>query len=427
MESSQVFIFTGPTISPEMAQQYLTATYLPPVKLGDIYRIYELFQPKVIGIIDGYFNQVPAVWHKEIMHVMHRGVQVFGAASMGALRAAELDQLGMVGCGKIYEAYQSGVLDFDNTIAFEDDDEVAVIHSPAELGYFSASDAMVNIRFTLEKAEQQGVIDQNIRKQLINISKGLFYANRNYTNIIDIAKSQGLPEEDIVSLSEWLKGHAIDQKQLDAITLLKKINKKSFVVKDKLVASKNTSQWQAAMNEIDGSHYIENQVLNELRLKGKVFFEALDQVLESDQGLNMKASDERKINLTHYHRSPDKLTQALSELWNKREINIADELLSPMKVDQLLLRFLQQSGQLENLKIRSDAKKEKLRLLGRNIKANDLSEVDILQLCDWYFSSQLDMEIPFSIDKYSEELGLDDSESFYGMILNEYIYLKEES
>jgi len=92
-----------------------------------------------------------------------------------------------------------------------------------------------------------------------------------------------------------------------------------------------------------------------------------------------------------------------------------------------LLRFLQQSGQLENLKIRSDAKKEKLRSLGRNINAADLSEVDILQLCDWYFSSQLNIEIPLSIDKYSEELGLDDSESFYGMILNEYIYLKEES
>jgi len=269
MESSQVFIFTGPTISPEMAQQYLPATYLPPVKLGDVYRIFELFQPRVIGIIDGYFNQVPAVWHKEIMHVMNHGVQVFGAASMGALRAAELDQLGMVGCGKIYEAYQAGVLDFDNTIAFEDDDEVAVIHSPAELGYFSASVAMVNIRFTLEKAELQGVIDQNIRKQLTNIAKGIFYADRNYTSIIDIAKGQGLPEGDLVSLSEWLKEHAIDQKQLDAITLLKKINKKSFAGKDKLVASKNTSQWQAAMNEIDDSHYIENPILNELRLKGK--------------------------------------------------------------------------------------------------------------------------------------------------------------
>jgi len=299
MESSQVFIFTGPTISPEMAQQYLPATYLPPVKLGDVYRIFELFQPRVIGIIDGYFNQVPAVWHKEIMHVMNHGVQVFGAASMGALRAAELDQLGMVGCGKIYEAYQAGVLDFDNTIAFEDDDEVAVIHSPAELGYFSASVAMVNIRFTLEKAELQGVIDQNIRKQLTNIAKGIFYADRNYTSIIDIAKGQGLPEGDLVSLSEWLKEHAIDQKQLDAITLLKKINKKSFAGKDKLVASKNTSQWQAAMNEIDDSHYIENPILNELRLKGKVFFEALDQVLESNQGLNIKTSGERKINLTH--------------------------------------------------------------------------------------------------------------------------------
>ena len=89
MDYDRVFIFTGPTLSPKEAKSHLDAVYLPPVKLGDIYRIVELFKPITIGIIDGYFNQVPAVWHKEILWAISRGVQVFGAASMGALRAAD--------------------------------------------------------------------------------------------------------------------------------------------------------------------------------------------------------------------------------------------------------------------------------------------------------------------------------------------------
>jgi hypothetical protein len=45
------------------------------------------------------FDSTPAVLHKEILWAMDRGVGVSGAASMGALRAAELHWYGMVGVG----------------------------------------------------------------------------------------------------------------------------------------------------------------------------------------------------------------------------------------------------------------------------------------------------------------------------------------
>jgi hypothetical protein len=71
------------------------------------------------------------------------GIPVYGAASMGALRAAELAQFGMVGVGRIFEAYRDGVLEpFDEP--FEDDDEVAVLHGPPELGHRAMSEALVN-------------------------------------------------------------------------------------------------------------------------------------------------------------------------------------------------------------------------------------------------------------------------------------------
>ena len=58
-----------------------------------------------IGIVDGYFEGVLSVWHKEILWAMAEGIHVFGSASMGALRAAELHPFGMHGTGRIFEAF----------------------------------------------------------------------------------------------------------------------------------------------------------------------------------------------------------------------------------------------------------------------------------------------------------------------------------
>ena len=100
-----IFIFTGPTLRPEASRKILDAIYLPPVSQGDVYRV-AVKKPFAIGIIDGYFDRVPAVWHKEILWAMTQGIHVFGAASMGALRAAELAPFGMQGIGWIYEAFR---------------------------------------------------------------------------------------------------------------------------------------------------------------------------------------------------------------------------------------------------------------------------------------------------------------------------------
>ena len=73
---------------------------------------------------------------------------------MGALRAAKLSPFGMVGVGRIFEAYRSGVLEPYGDVLFEDDDEVAVIHGPPEMGYVALSEALVNIRATLAKGRR---------------------------------------------------------------------------------------------------------------------------------------------------------------------------------------------------------------------------------------------------------------------------------
>ncbi len=81
-------VFVGPTLRPEEIEEAGDFIALPPVAQGDVYRA-ALRRPRAIGIIDGFFSGAASVWHKEILWAMSEGVPVFGAASMGALRAAE--------------------------------------------------------------------------------------------------------------------------------------------------------------------------------------------------------------------------------------------------------------------------------------------------------------------------------------------------
>ena len=69
-----------------------------PGEAGDLYRAAR-GGARVIGLVDGVFEDRPTVWHKEILWALDRGVRVLGAASLGALRAAECAPFGMEGVG----------------------------------------------------------------------------------------------------------------------------------------------------------------------------------------------------------------------------------------------------------------------------------------------------------------------------------------
>ncbi len=211
---SDVYLFVGPSLTPEEANRELAATCLPPAAQGDIYRV-ATCRPAAIGLIDGYFESVPAVWHKEILWALSQGVAVYGAASMGALRAAELHRFGMVGVGWIFEAFRDGVL--------EDDDEVAVTHGPAEIGYRPFSEPMVNIRLTLQQAEAVGVINSSARVILERSAKNLHYPRRDYAELVRLGAAAGLPAAQLEALRAWLPAGRCDQKRQDAIAMVRRI------------------------------------------------------------------------------------------------------------------------------------------------------------------------------------------------------------
>ena len=83
-----VAIFTGPSLHPEKARQLLNAAILPPIKRGDLAQLSRA-KLEIVGILDGEFYQSLAVSPKEILPLLESGVTVYGASSMGALRAVE--------------------------------------------------------------------------------------------------------------------------------------------------------------------------------------------------------------------------------------------------------------------------------------------------------------------------------------------------
>jgi hypothetical protein len=161
-------VYLGPSLSRSEASSILQADYLPPICRGDLANLPP--QIRTVGIIDGEFCQQLAVSSKEIVALLDRGVRVFGAASMGALRAAETYTLGTVGIGEIFIMFRDGVLDAD--------DEVAVVYDPQS--YRQLSDPLVNIRHALTMALECNVIDEAEMNRLIIKMKSCYFPDRSY-------------------------------------------------------------------------------------------------------------------------------------------------------------------------------------------------------------------------------------------------------
>jgi hypothetical protein len=204
-------IFAGPSLPPAFRPCDPALSWRPPIRQGEIYEAAKT-RPTIIGVIDGYFEVTPTVWHKELLWAMARGIHVYGSASIGALRAAELYSFGMTGIGRIFAAYRDGIL--------TDDDEVAVLHGPEELGYPAVTEAMVNIRATLGQAVADGVLDGRLAARLIEISKPLFYKERSWDEMVRLALAHGVPTMPLDDLAAWLPDGRVDQKRLDAIEMI---------------------------------------------------------------------------------------------------------------------------------------------------------------------------------------------------------------
>lgn len=163
---------------------------------------------RAVVLIDGVFDRIPAVRHKELMLLMSRGVPVIGAGSMGALRAAELGACGMIGVGRIFHAYASGRL--------LRDDEVALLHAPAQLDWAPLTEPLVNVRATLLRAIRARIMPGAAARDLLTLASALFYKERTWPTLLDAARVGGVAPAELERLAGWLPAHRVDLKRADA-------------------------------------------------------------------------------------------------------------------------------------------------------------------------------------------------------------------
>ena len=202
-----VAVFLGPSLNHAAARAILPANYYPPVRMGDVYRL-STCGARLIVIIDGVFHRTTPVWQREIVSAMNNGVTVVGASSMGALRAVELERLGMIGLGTVVDWYRSGFI--------EGDDEVALQHADHEYGYRALSEPLVNMRWNLATAEEAGVISAGERDALIAAVQTLDFGRRAYPLIFESAPFTQLQLDSQVALRAFLLERTENLKQLDA-------------------------------------------------------------------------------------------------------------------------------------------------------------------------------------------------------------------
>lgn len=444
---SDIYVFLGPTLAEKEARAELDAVYLPPVSAGDVYRLWRR-RPRVIGVVDGYFDGVPAVWHKEIMWIMDRGVHVFGAASMGALRAAELDTFGMHGVGWVYHAFREGTLDRD--------DEVAVRHATADDGYRPLSEAMVNIRGTLQAAERQGIISAAAASILVAAGAALFYHERDWPGLLRAGEPAGVDVAELDALRRWLPAGRIDQQADDAVAMLREM--RGFLATDPAPQQvswtmANTAMWEAATRRAGtipgdgptGSAPMLESILDEIRLLGPGAFEAArcrsllrvfaadfaerqgvtvdgDRLQDAVAEFRMRMGLEQGTDLTRFLAANDLSADDFGRLV------AADEMVrwacGQAEWDALddLLGDLRMRGEYAPLVTRAGAKLDYDRLPGAQERAPaDIARSEQAAIW-WYFAERRGTTVPDDLATYAQSCGFPDEQAFRKAVRHEYQY-----
>ena len=219
---TKIIIYGGLSLSFDESKEILDSQdnieviYKRPIKRGDINQALKE-NPDVIGIIDGVFHQNSAVGHKEILNAINKGVKVFGASSMGALRASELDTLGMTGTGYCYNQYANGFI--------ESDDDVAVMIDSETLEALSTP--LISMKYVFTNAANEQIITDSQKEELLKIAKDMYYPKRNYGQVlikstlnnetkdklIDyIRQTEDIKKQDAKELLNLIKSYGISAK-----------------------------------------------------------------------------------------------------------------------------------------------------------------------------------------------------------------------
>lgn len=205
-------VFLGPSLSPHDARSIAPDCIIhPPAACGDLYRLARSGADTIV-LIDGLFESVRSVWHKEILWALEAGIRVIGASSMGALRAAECATFGMEPVGRIAHDYLAGRRTRDG--------DVAVAHREGDAGWIATSVPLVNVEATSEAAVATGAMSDEQRALVNDVAARQFYAQRTWRSIVESVRE--VDAAAAVALDGHLDSNGVvDQKADDACAALR--------------------------------------------------------------------------------------------------------------------------------------------------------------------------------------------------------------
>ncbi|MDK8875009.1 TfuA-like protein [Paracoccus sp. SSJ] len=426
-----VIVFAGPSLRQADRTAFAQFRFLPPVQQGDLYRAARQ-RPRAIGLIDGCFDGVPAVWHKEVLWAISQGIAVFGASSMGALRAAELAPFGMRGVGRIFRDFHEGRL--------TDDDEVALLHGPAETGHAALSEPMVNIRATAAAALAAGILDAPAAAHLLATAKALFYQQRDWPAIL--AAAEQVPATMRDRLAAWLPDGRIDQKRADALEMLHVLQ--AHVARDEPPPrAEFTFEWTEAWASApwlaahgDGIEAGDALMLDALRLQGEPYLRLRRAALLRQLAAETATRERRGV-------QPDHVAEAALAfrlprgLLRGQDIDrwAAENGLDRPGFDRLMAGL----AGLEALARDRDAALapailDQLRLEGgykalrdRTAKAGTADPpLPLPLLLAWHFHTRLGRDLPEDLEQYAGSLGFRDLAHFHAALARDHaLWLKD--
>jgi len=357
---------------------------------------------------------------------------------MGALRAAELADFGMIGVGQIFHAYHRGEI--------RDDDEVAVLHGPAELGYPPLSEPMVSIRATVQSALAQGVISDAAANRILRCAKALHYKQRSWERM-----AGELVDEK--AFFDWLPVGKTDAKRVDAIEMISEMAAHIETPRASQPAHRmeRTLVWHELVGRIEAEVKQDlggdSAVLDELRLRPDNYAVAADRAalrqLSRQQAQRDGAVPERSELLAQMalHRQHHDLGRRSDVLRWMHENDLDEAGYEALLTDSYILQDatgqdvqralipdliaqLRWSGEYAGLKARMQKKHDWLEDQGQTAK--HISAQEQLNILIWYFETVLDRDMPRDLDAHARSLGLADRAEFCKLVMGEYLFCRAE-
>ncbi len=204
----QRIAFAGPSVFGLDYRDWPGIDFLPPARRGDLVRVADA-GAEIIVLIDGFFSDGPTVGHKEILYAIDKGAVILGAASLGALRAVECQNFGMIGVGRIFCDYQ--------TRRRHADSDVAVLHAPMHLSWQPLTLALVDVEYAIFKLIEGSQISKQEAREIVAVARALHFSER-YPKSLQTAGSRvGVDQSTIAAI---ISTCSPGQKQADARLVL---------------------------------------------------------------------------------------------------------------------------------------------------------------------------------------------------------------